>query len=479
MVSTKNNTLKTMSFLAVSFVVIGSLGSSIYFNKSVSAFFFTPFRIYEFFFGIILVFLPELIIKNLYREIIFLLGGALIAFSTIGVDPAPTHTNYYSLIAAAGASLVIYSNNPNFLGSLLRNRLTVFIGKISYSLYLIHWPIFVLVSYYFFTSIENIKFPAMALSFVMAIFMYKFVETPFRQQTTSFLYKIFFFILPIMVIALSVVSVHFWKNNGWPWRFSDSKDKNIMTYVTESKKLSSANFKNFNIKNYDDWINGKVNVLVVGDSHSQDVFNALSLLEENQKKYNFHHTYLPESCFIDENYIPTSMQFLLSVIFKVEPVQYISPDCANWVDSAKNSLFTKKADFIILANNVPDGYMGKMLNYTKFFRSNSDAKIVMFGTNKLPYDPPTMLLLKSAERINKIMYEMDRKNIVNNNDMLRKAAKKAGVKFFNLYPHLCIDSAKQCNVFYNNRLLYEDNNHWSIDGEKHYGRILMERGILK
>ena len=90
------------------------------------------------------------------------------------------------LLPCLGAALLIYAGTARYLGWVLRNPIAVLLGKISYSLYLVHWPIVVFYRYYrthMLGSAEQIVLAAAAI--VVAALMYRFVETPFRVTSSS------------------------------------------------------------------------------------------------------------------------------------------------------------------------------------------------------------------------------------------------------------------------------------------------------
>ncbi|TIP72225.1 MAG: acyltransferase, partial [Mesorhizobium sp.] len=75
-------------------------------------------------------------------------------------------------------------NSPSTIASrILEVRPLVWIGLISYSLYLVHWPINAFAHY---LSLEEFD-PSMTValtvaSFALAAFSWKYVEQPFRQK---------------------------------------------------------------------------------------------------------------------------------------------------------------------------------------------------------------------------------------------------------------------------------------------------------
>jgi peptidoglycan/LPS O-acetylase OafA/YrhL len=102
---------------------------------------------------------------------LFLIGDDSVGF------PAP-----WALMPVAGAALVIAAGvggEPGYQ-DFLRNRVSTYIGDFSYSLYLVHWPVIVIlaammdIGAYFYVSV-------LALSFGLAIASYHFVENPLRR----------------------------------------------------------------------------------------------------------------------------------------------------------------------------------------------------------------------------------------------------------------------------------------------------------
>ena len=89
--------------------------------------------------------------------------------------------NIFPFLSVLGTCLVIFfSKKNNYVNKILTLKPLVFIGLISYSLYLWHYPIFVfrkLINPQSFNSIE--KF---IIIFILSVITYYIVERPFRKQ---------------------------------------------------------------------------------------------------------------------------------------------------------------------------------------------------------------------------------------------------------------------------------------------------------
>lgn len=112
-------------------------------------------------------------------------GVGLISASMFLIDPgsggfpAP-----WALLPVAGTAMVIASGvggEPSFQG-LLRNRVCTYLGDISYSLYLVHWPVLVLLGTMMATGVHYYAC-VLTLSFGLAIASYHFIDRPMRYAS--------------------------------------------------------------------------------------------------------------------------------------------------------------------------------------------------------------------------------------------------------------------------------------------------------
>ena len=91
--------------------------------------------------------------------------------------PAP-----WALLPVVGAALVIAAGvggEPQYQ-AFLRNPISGYIGDISYSLYLVHWPVIVLLGAVM-DSGKYFSLAVLALAFALSVASYHFVEDPFRR----------------------------------------------------------------------------------------------------------------------------------------------------------------------------------------------------------------------------------------------------------------------------------------------------------
>lgn len=110
-------------------------------------------------------------------------GIALLIASLILINPVRNFPGFWALLPVSGALLVIMAGSQAWLNQrLLANRLMVWIGLISYPLYLWHWVIFTyirLVNAQELTPYYGLI--AISLSVLFAFLTYKLVELPLRR----------------------------------------------------------------------------------------------------------------------------------------------------------------------------------------------------------------------------------------------------------------------------------------------------------
>lgn len=150
-----------------------------------AAFWLLPTRAWELGAGAILALLPAWFSPRRQTGAALGLAGALLALAGIAYPFKALAPLPVALPVVVGAALVIYAgfSKASPVNRALSARPLVFVGLISYSLYLWHWPIIVFGQYYLvrdYTLAE--KLAAAAVMFVAAAGSWRFIERPFRSK---------------------------------------------------------------------------------------------------------------------------------------------------------------------------------------------------------------------------------------------------------------------------------------------------------
>ncbi|HEV2675464.1 MAG TPA: acyltransferase family protein [Aliidongia sp.] len=151
-------------------------------HTAMTRFYLTPCRAWEFLCGV-LISLPATkpLRGPLLRQGAALLGLLVIAIAVSGYEPLPV----VGLLPCLGAAMVIYAGNQGttLVGRLLSTRPIVFIGLISYSLYLWHWPLLAFARYWHVYDLPlAASLAILLLAGVVATLSWRYIERPLRQH---------------------------------------------------------------------------------------------------------------------------------------------------------------------------------------------------------------------------------------------------------------------------------------------------------
>lgn len=177
-------------FPSVMMILFLSLALAIYCQGRPSqqlSFYMLPSRSWEFLVGGALAMIgkPSRDFR-LWGSLLAVLGFMLCLFPYVFYVSTTSFPGVTAIPPVMGAALLIRYGFMGITGSLLQSRPFVFIGKISYSFYLLHWPIIVFYRYVLFDNLSWYDYlSAFGLSFVLAYVFWKWIETPFRTKNWS------------------------------------------------------------------------------------------------------------------------------------------------------------------------------------------------------------------------------------------------------------------------------------------------------
>ncbi len=296
MVCYKFKRLRTRGSLVSLFTVIFifSLAISIMGVKKApdATFYLLPTRTWELLAGSLLAVFPLNWnpSRKIIREALAWLGLVGIGFACFAYTEETAFPGLAAIPPVIGAALIIWANaktgrpegEPGLtsVGRLLATPPVVFIGLISYSLYLWHWPLLAFSKYWAFEELSlGYRWQMVGLSIVLAVLSWWLVETPFRRR------KLFVtkpavlafgggFVAASVMIGIVLVYLH-----GIPNRF-DKEVADIVaarTEFTRVRNVSRQDLANDRLIRFGekDQQPGKVGLLVWGDSHAERLLPAL------------------------------------------------------------------------------------------------------------------------------------------------------------------------------------------------------------
>lgn len=150
-----------------------------------TAFFSTPGRVWELMMGALLALgLVPPGERATTRNWVAAIGAVLVVASLVLLTNETPFPGVYAVPACLGTALLIWANTsgPTIVGNVLSIRPMVFVGLVSYSLYLLHWPMLTFARYWFkgeFTLAHALV--VLAAAFGASVLCWRYVETPFRK----------------------------------------------------------------------------------------------------------------------------------------------------------------------------------------------------------------------------------------------------------------------------------------------------------
>lgn len=167
----------------LSVIVLASLTIGIYltFAEPVSSYFFTQVRAWQFGAGALLAacwsYVPQ---TRGYKQSSFIVGIVLIVASSFLLDGAMAYPGYWALIPTIGAILALSSDiEMGPIAKMLAWKPIQFIGDVSYSIYLWHWPLIIFLPLVIGNLSTVAKLSIIAISFGLAWLSQKYIEQPF------------------------------------------------------------------------------------------------------------------------------------------------------------------------------------------------------------------------------------------------------------------------------------------------------------
>jgi peptidoglycan/LPS O-acetylase OafA/YrhL len=277
---------RRLRLVGVIAILVASLGFSVWaaLHAQAAGFYLLPSRAWELMLGAALALDAVSPIRNrVLREAAGALGLALIGYAIFSLSPETPFLGVYGLLPCVGTALVIHAGRGE--ATLTRHVLAleplVFVGLISYSLYLWHWPIFVLAKYFLFRDLSlGERCLLIAASFIVAILSWRFVEQPLRRPVHRRL------LLPAAATAMAAVySVGAWAvaSDGLPQRLS-SKLQHILAEQDDHEPridhcfaLTANDVKNGRLCTIGAAM-GSPSFVLWGDSHADAILPAVAAI---------------------------------------------------------------------------------------------------------------------------------------------------------------------------------------------------------
>jgi len=443
---------------AISILAIASFTFCVLTADSPSQTFFLPIaRWWELLFGGVLALSMTKGRINVAHSNLFALGGFVsIALGVVLVQVIESFSTYMGLIVVVGTLLLIASGQESSLvqGTIGR-KLLVEIGKISYPMYLWHWPILVLARIVYGRNPPGqIRLLLIVLALLLSWLTTKYIEKPIRF---GFRHGQTVLVLSGLILSIGSVSFIVSSNDGFPARYANNRQigfegdtghLQFHKYISDNfypctpaevykSALSWEGYVRCNQSKKDK----PIDVLLLGDSHAEHYFIGLA---ESLKNKN------------------------VGFYIRAAPINRADPEF-NLIYSA--AIASPSIRTVILGNmwSVRDVSTTELV---AIFHELIDSGKRVFITDDIPiFDIDPDLCKFSGVCPQSADYSAV---IQTRNYLSLIAATKAvpAVTLIKTYEYLCSGS-EGCSMHNDRQILYRDAGHLNILGSQMIGRLIV------
>ena len=407
-----------------------------------------------------------MVLGKITRNILCASGILLIFASVALTDSSLPFPGLLALPPCAGAVFIILAgrDGPTFVGRLLSLRPITFVGAISYSLYLWHWPVVVFQKNYAFLSSglsdRNGKILIVAVSVLLATLSWKLIEEPFRKGPHRPDRRLLLTLAASGTVLAVVLGVVGWYAQGFPTRYS-ARELEVASFLSYdasetyrvgscfiTQKVASPRFA-------DDCLalsSTKKNYLLLGDSHAAELWHGLHALAPDKNIL----LASASDCF------PTLTHELGE-----------SRQCSQLLDDViTDYLPAHPVDNVLIAARWKESTLSNLAGTLDWMKERG-IRVTLIGPSVL-YDSPLPHLMVSALRISDPtlpQHHVDN-SMLALDDKLSMLAQSRGVTYVSLIKLMC--SAQQCRYQDEQGLpLILDREHFTASGSMVVARKLL------
>lgn len=473
----------TIVILTASFLLSLQFAEWVTAGHASFSFYMLPSRFWELIAGSILAnilhFHPQKDNDALLNRTMPIFGLFLIFHSVVFTEFDSTHPGFVTLIPVLGTVLIIwFANEKDLVTNILSSKLLVGVGLISYSLYLWHYPIFAFARIKDFNSSTYDKFWWIVLTFILSIATYFLIERPFRSRQVISRKNMIVLLLSAIAIV-GTYSFYSIQNDGVKERFPklieifgknefDNKilqtaSWNILEELAKSQGMERSRAHNpstYEAKHL--WFGNsstKKKILIVGNSHSKDLFNAL---------------YQNKEYFSDLEFA----RFGMSASLLSEQIQMLF-ESPNFMQS----------DVVIISFRYDDATVEGIPNLIEAIKNKNKKVVLVLNITEFDeiYGEPVFdgyiqahYQDFSAKELKKLFFDSQKHNKNKINESLRRIAKNEDIILLDKTDFICDLESKTCDGITNEGYKsFYDYGHFTLEGSKYFGRRIHEINWLE
>ncbi len=255
-------------------VLLASFIAGVTSADQASAFFLPWNRIWELLAGGVLAALPAgLAVRGRAAQLLSITGIALMIAATLVINHDASFPRWWALLPVTGAAAMVWAGPGGFANRVLALQPLVFIGRISFPLYLWHWPLLTFARVMESGAPEAwIRACAIALAVLLAWLTWRLVERPLRYHPSPVVPAA----LVVGMLACAIAGLAIRETGGVASR---TTEQNAQAEMLRRPEARTSNWEECT-EAYA--VPGRCldnrkppRIAVLGDSHSTNVFYAL------------------------------------------------------------------------------------------------------------------------------------------------------------------------------------------------------------
>jgi peptidoglycan/LPS O-acetylase OafA/YrhL len=272
----KNDRRKYFNLCLIAIVVIFAGALLVTRYRPNMSFYLLPSRSWEMLAGG-LAFLTQTNLSARRRKLLSSVGFLVLVVGMVFLHKSMKWPGFYTLIPVAATYVIIVANINDF--KFLKSGIVQFFGKISYSLYLWHWPVFVIGNYLGAPATPLYAVLGILLSIVLGYLSYRYIESFEISKNRYIVATTGGFAALAFIASLSYVNPVIFKNNTV--LIADYEAINRAAHAKQFEVDScfirsvSTGLETYNKNKCLPFQKGQKNVLLLGDSHAAQFFQAL------------------------------------------------------------------------------------------------------------------------------------------------------------------------------------------------------------
>jgi peptidoglycan/LPS O-acetylase OafA/YrhL len=400
----------------------------------------------------------------------YLIIGGLICFGGYRADQLLLSS--FPIVLATCALLAL-GQNPSSFNWIIGCRIFQFGGKLSYSAYLWHFPIFAFARLLDWTPDNLDKFFWIVATFIVSICSLFCIEQSIKAHAQS--YRKVFYSGGFLLLAASIFLAMFFRGNeGFPDRFS-SENAIYAKNEMDNRKLNEAARIHAQQKKFTKFSDNPKNkkVLIIGNSHGDDLFNALQLNQKLFRGYEFARLYSQigisdlklEEILKSDAYIAADVIIISTRYIDYERVKNGERFVNDFIVLPKMITAMQKSEKkLLLTSHTPEFDQINGLEIFDYYFKN--AEIFELKIN--------------LEEIKSLFYENRRVQKVKKlNSKLAEIAVKFNLKVLEKEQLICSRPSKCEGITPDGFKVFSDYGHWTLRGAAFIGKRISDSNWLR